>query len=233
MFGEMAAMLAEKGLAHEAQVLARYTGAGRVVHEVPERRTGETFTAWVDRVGDVLGHGHEILFQVPLVHDGIRGVADFLERVESPGGAVTYEPVDAKLARHSAKPGHVLQLCFYAEAITALTGRQPEHVHLELGSGRRETIRVDDVLPYWRRLRSRLAALVAEPTAGGHDGRSRVITAGSASSRRCARRSGAPRTPWSTSPASTDPTGAGWSMPASARSPVWRVSTARSRTTTR
>ena len=73
MFGEMASMLAEKGLAHEQQVLARYTGAGRVVQEVPGRRTGQTFTAGVDRVGDVLGDGHEILFQVPLVHNGIRG----------------------------------------------------------------------------------------------------------------------------------------------------------------
>ncbi len=58
------------------------------------------------------------IFQMPFVHDGIRGIADFLVRTVDPDtGAVTYEPVDAKLARNEAKPGHVLQLCFYAEAI--------------------------------------------------------------------------------------------------------------------
>lgn len=103
-----------------------------------------------------------MLYQLPLVHKGIRGVADFLERVTAEDGGITYEPVDAKLARSAAKPGHVLQLCFYAEAITARTGRAPEHVHIELGSGVWESIRVADVMAYWRRLRSTLAALVEE-----------------------------------------------------------------------
>jgi uncharacterized protein len=162
MFGEMARMLAAKGLAHEAQVLARYRTQGRRVFVIPDRGD-QSFDRWVSGLGDVLRQGHEVIFQMPFVHDGIRGVADFLERVEGRDGVVTYEPVDAKLARNAAKPGHVLQLCFYAEAIAAQTGLQPEHVHIELGSGSRETIRVDDVLPYWRRLRGRLAALVAEP----------------------------------------------------------------------
>ena len=163
LFGEMARMLADKGLVHERQVMGRYLADGRRVFEVDGRARGESFNGWAARVRQVVDQGHEVVFQMPLVHDGIRGVADFLERVDRPDGAVTYEPVDAKLARHSAKPGHVLQLCFYAEAIEAHTGRRPEHVHLELGSGARETIRVDDLLAYWRRLRSRLAALVAEP----------------------------------------------------------------------
>ncbi len=82
---------------------------------------------------------------MPFVHDGIRGVADFLERVTDGHGGTSYEPVDAKLARGAAKPGHVLQLCFYAEAVAARSGRAAERVHIELGSGARETIRVDDV----------------------------------------------------------------------------------------
>ncbi|MET0579283.1 MAG: TM0106 family RecB-like putative nuclease, partial [Ilumatobacteraceae bacterium] len=83
--------------------------------------------------------------------------------VDPDTGAVTYEPVDAKLARNEAKPGHVLQLCFYAEALGALTGARPTHVRIALGSGEVETIRVSDVLPYWRRLRKQLAALVEAP----------------------------------------------------------------------
>jgi uncharacterized protein len=163
LFGEMAQMLLDKGSDHEAQVLARYEAAGRTVHRVPERSQHESFAAWAGRVAGTLGEEHDVLYQMPFVHDGIRGVADFLERVVTDGGQVTYEPVDAKLARGSAKPGHVLQLCFYAEAIGARTGRRPDRVHIELGSGVRETIRVEDVMAYWRRLRATLAALVEEP----------------------------------------------------------------------
>ena len=72
---------------------------------------------------------------MPFVHDGMRGIADFLERVEDEHGRVTYEPVDAKLARVEAKPGHVLQLSFYADAIEAALGVLPEHLHVWLGSG--------------------------------------------------------------------------------------------------
>ena len=139
--------------------------AGRDVYEVPDwDRANESFQQWVDRVGDVLGHGHDVIFQMPFVHDGVRGIADFLERVDLPTGGFVYEPVDAKLARNKAKPGHVLQLCFYAEAIAAQTGRSPEHLHIALGSGSPETVRFDDVIAYWRRLRHQLAALVAEPS---------------------------------------------------------------------
>lgn len=163
-FGEMALMLRDKGLDHEQEVLARYRASGRTVFEVPEREPRESFAQWIGRVGDVLATGHDVVFQMPFAHDGVRGIADFLERKIGPDGTATYEPVDAKLARNAAKPGHVLQLCFYAEAIAAHTGRQPEYVHIELGSGVRETIRVDDVLAYWRRLRHQLAVAVAEPS---------------------------------------------------------------------
>ena len=164
-FGEMAQMLLDKGLEHERAVLARYRGEGLSVFEVPERDTAgnESFQHWVDRVGDVLAEGHDIVFQMPFVHEGIRGIADFLRRVDgAEAGTFTYEPIDAKLARNEAKPGHVLQLCFYAEAIEAATGRLPESMHIELGSGRSETVRVADVLAYWRRLRGQLARLLAD-----------------------------------------------------------------------
>jgi uncharacterized protein len=161
--GDLAQMLLDKGQQHEQQVLARYRDEGRTVVEVPRRTQGETFEQWARRVEPLLTAGHDVLYQMPFVHDGIRGVADFLEQVPRPSGAAAYEPVDAKLARAEAKPAHVLQLCFYAEAIAARTGHTPEHLHLELGSGARESIRLQDVLPYWRRLRARLRTLVAGP----------------------------------------------------------------------
>ena len=162
LFGEMAEMLKQKGLDHEQAVLARYYADGFDVCEVPDwDRGNESFATWMVRVGDVLAAGHEIVFQMPFVHEGVSGIADFLERVDLSDGTFVYEPVDAKLARKEAKPGHVLQLCFYAEAIAVQTGRWPEFFHIQLGSGKRETVRVDDVIAYWRRLRGRLAALVA------------------------------------------------------------------------
>jgi hypothetical protein len=99
----------------------------------------------VDRIGDPFAGDHDVIYQMPFAHDGVRGVADFVLRViDEETGQVSYEPVDAKLARSEAKPGHVLQLCFYAEAIEALTGsRMPKQMHLWLGSGEFETIRTE------------------------------------------------------------------------------------------
>jgi len=100
---------------------------------------------------------------MPFAHDGSRGIADFLVRVVDDEGVVTYEPVNAKLARREAKPGHVLELCFYADAIEASTGRRPSQMHLWLGSGVQETLRVEDFGAYWRRLRLQLSTvMVAE-----------------------------------------------------------------------
>ena len=109
----------------------------------------------------------DVLFQMPFIHDGMRGTADFIERVIDPEtGAVSFEPIDSKLTRTAAKPGHVLQLCFYADGIEALTGIAPERMHIWLGSGHQESLRVTEFRPYWRRLRQRLAReLEAGPTA--------------------------------------------------------------------
>jgi len=161
-FGSFAQLLADKGLAHEQDCLEQYRAQGMSVFEVPARERGESFAAWVDRVGNPLTDGHDVIYQMPLIHDGVRGIADFLIRVDDPAtGESRYEPVDAKLARAQAKPGHVLQLCFYADALESLTGHAPEQIHLWLGSGHFEHLDTEDVRPYWNRLRSQLRNLVA------------------------------------------------------------------------
>lgn len=163
-FGSFAQLLADKGLEHEAACLAEYEAQCRSVYRVPDSPHGETFADWVARVGNPFDDGHDVIYQMPFVHDGIRGIADFLVRVDRPDGTWVYEPVDAKLARKEAKPGHVLQLCFYADAIEAATGRRPEQMHLWLGSGSIETLTVDDFGAYWRRLRGQLATVLDSPT---------------------------------------------------------------------
>jgi uncharacterized protein len=94
------------------------------------------------------------------VHQGVRGIADFVVRRVDDQGVTRWEPIDAKLARAEAKPGHVLQLCFYADALEVLTGTAPELLKVWLGKGEFETVRRTDVQAYWRRLRTQLAKLL-------------------------------------------------------------------------
>ncbi len=158
-FGNFAQMLFDKGKQHEAACLEQFRSDGKSVHTIAGN-PNLTFEEWVDSLGDPFATDVDALYQLPLVHDGIRGIADFVIRVvDDDSGAVSWEPVDAKLARVEAAPAHVLQLCFYAEAIAARTGVLPANLHLWLGSGETVSVRTDEVLPYWRRLRSQLVTL--------------------------------------------------------------------------
>jgi predicted RecB family nuclease len=159
VYGSFAQLLSDKGLTHERDCLEHYRRRGLSVYEVPERMDGESF--WIGRIGTPFDGGYDVLYQMPFVHDGIRGIADFIIRVRDwETGAVSYEPVDAKLTRTEAKPGHVLQLCFYADAIEEQTGTPANNMHVWLGSGQLETLRVNEFRPYWRRLRTRLSAAI-------------------------------------------------------------------------
>lgn len=166
-FGSFAQLLMDKGLAHEAAVLAALEGGGRRVHRVDARGEAETFAQWAERMRPLLDDTDiDVLYQMPFVHDRVRGVADFLERrAHEDGGPASWEPIDAKLARSAAKPGHVLQLCFYAEAVAALTGVAPGELAVSLGSGDTERVDYEAVRPYWARLKSQLSRVLAiEPS---------------------------------------------------------------------
>ena len=159
----LADVLVEKGTTHERNCLSEFENEGRSVYHVPGRNPDESFAQWVARIGNPLGKGYDVIYQMPFILDGIRGIADFLQRVDEPEfGYSDYEPIDAKLTRSQGKPGHVLQLCFYAEAIENLTGRAPRDMHLWLGSGDLEHLKVEQFRPYWRRLRRQLSALLNE-----------------------------------------------------------------------
>ena len=163
---DLAEVLVEKGAQHERACLEDYESMGRHVYQVPGRNANESFENWVRRVGNPLELDVDVIYQMPMIYDGIRGIADFLVRVENPeDGCAHFEPVDAKLSRTKAKPGHVLQLCFYAEAIGALLGRPPKRMHLWLGSGTTQALLVEEFLPYWRRLRVQLEDLLSDDVA--------------------------------------------------------------------
>ena len=70
--------------------------------------------------------------------------------------------MDTKLAR-SAKPLHILQLCFYAEQLERIQGRLPEYVHVELGTGERETLRTEEFIAFFRGTRERFLSAMRHP----------------------------------------------------------------------
>jgi predicted RecB family nuclease len=158
--GSFSDLLRAKGETHERDRLAAYLSDGKKVETIdPQQRdSGETFEHWVERIGNPLeATDADVLYQVPFISRGIRGIADFIERVEHPDpGAAKWEAVDAKLARREGKPGHVLQLCFYTECIESLTGTPPRAMHLELGSKSRESFLTEHFAAYWRRISSDL-----------------------------------------------------------------------------
>ncbi|MHB1089308.1 MAG: TM0106 family RecB-like putative nuclease [Acidimicrobiales bacterium] len=163
----LAELLIEKGATHELNCLQDLQDQGREVFQVPGRNPEESFGDWVDRIGNPMALGYDVIYQMPFAHEGIRGIADFLIRVDDhAAGYSNYEPIDAKLARTEGKPGHVLQLCFYADAIRALTDAAPQYIHLWLGTGDQESLLVEQFGPYWRRLRHQLSALLNEDESG-------------------------------------------------------------------
>ena len=143
--GSFAQLLMDKGAQHEAACLAELEAEGRTVLRIEDRDKREKFSDWVTRIGNPFDTDVDVIFQMPLIHNGIRGIADFLVRVKDADGGTTWEPVDAKLARQEAKPGHVLQPSFYAHAIEASTCRRPEQIPHKLEPGSRENLRVSDV----------------------------------------------------------------------------------------
>ena len=137
-----------KGTEHEAAHLALLEASGLAVarmltydDEGFDEEQARRDTEDAIRVGEA-----DVIYQAYLTDGTWRGFADFL--VRRPDG--TYEPVDTKLAR-SAKPLHVIQLCFYAEQLGRIQGRLPEHVHVELGSGERATLRTADFIAAYTR----------------------------------------------------------------------------------
>jgi uncharacterized protein len=157
-------IILRKGNEHEAAYLGRLEAQGLRVLRL-RTYDDEGFDAEdARRVTEeaIRSAEEDVLYQAYLTDGTWRGFADFLVRL--PAG--TYEPVDTKLAR-SAKPLHVIQLCFYAEQLERIQGRLPEHVHVELGSGERETLRTADFIAFFRRSRQRLLAAIA---GDGQDG---------------------------------------------------------------
>lgn len=161
--GRYEQLIARKGEEHEADYLRALQGARRDVRHIPTDIPVGDAAAMTERA---MRAGVDVIYQATFAFDGWSGRADFLERVEvgTALGMWGYEAVDTKLARHEAAPRHVLQLAIYTAAIEGLQGTEPHHMHLQLGSGRRETLRVRDFAAYVRRAQRSLRAFTHTPT---------------------------------------------------------------------
>ena len=164
--GAEAVILQGKGDAHEAGHLDKLRADGRRIIGIEgndlARDTEATLLA--------LREGPEVIYQGALMAQGEGGAwggwSDFLERVERPSklGEYSYEVVDTKLKR-SVTAKHVLQLVLYSDLLAEVQGVHPEHIHVELGTGKRATLRLVEFAAYARRLRRRLQGFVASPWA--------------------------------------------------------------------
>ncbi|HEY9504767.1 MAG TPA: hypothetical protein VIQ27_02235, partial [Gemmatimonadales bacterium] len=151
---EEAALAKRKGDEHERRYLERLralqSGLVEIDRDDPEG-AARTLAA--------MESGAPVIYQAHLVAGGWGGYPDFLFRC--PGGDCRcrgwhYTPWDTKLAR-SAKPGHLIQLCAYADMLQALRGFLPSELVFVLGHGEERPYRTGEFLYYYRQLRRAFA----------------------------------------------------------------------------
>ena len=155
-------ILFARGREHEDSHLARLRGLGL---EVVEIHGDSSTVAGLEKAAaetlDAMRAGAAVIYQATFFHDGWRGHADFLMRVDTPSdlGAWSYEVADTKLARKAKVPA-IMQLCAYSEHVARLQGLEPAMIHLELGTGVRESLRLRDFIGYFRLVKDRFEATV-------------------------------------------------------------------------
>jgi predicted RecB family nuclease len=156
-----AELLQRKGETHERAYLESLRESGHAVVEVGLGDAGD-WEAAARATEGAMRAGAEYIYQAVLVDDGWRGIADFLERIDTRSslGPWSYVVLDTKLARHP-KPEHALQLCFYSQSLGRAQGLEPEAAYVVLGTRERFRIRLADVSAYYRRVRRRFESAVA------------------------------------------------------------------------
>ena len=147
-------LIQDKGFAHEARYWEHLNS--REASTVDLTDAGTTDELKFAATAKALSGGPQVVFQATLLEDPWVGHADFLVRVERPSklGDFSYEVADTKLAR-SSRAKFLVQLCLYSDMLSRVQGVMPQHMHVVLGDGRKETFLVDDYLRYFRRLQVR------------------------------------------------------------------------------
>ena len=153
---DQAKLIQGLGYAHEEAFLAKLEGCHSNVASIS---TKGSLQERVANTQAAIAAGAEVIYQATLARGNLIGHADFLIRVgdADKDGRHQYEVVDTKLARTS-RAKFILQLSFYSDLLSDLTGELPRHIHVELGNGKRETFRLADYFHYYRHLLGRMLA---------------------------------------------------------------------------
>lgn len=156
---EQVELIQDKGFAHEANYLDSLRIQGSRLVELSSTGSPADNLA-ATRIA--MKEGADIIFQAALAQDPFMGYADFLRRVEKPSalGGWSYSVADTKLA-HRPQPKFMIQLAYYSELLASTQGIEPEHMHLVLGNRTERSFRVADYRHYYRRLRQRFDAFLA------------------------------------------------------------------------
>jgi len=121
----MAAVLRDRGNAHEQQYLGRLKDNGRTIVDLRDDPCA------TNRTLEAMRDGADVIYQAKFEQGQWLGYVDFLQRIEEPSelGPWSYEVYDTKLARET-KAGTILQLAVYSELVGAVQGRRPEYFYV-------------------------------------------------------------------------------------------------------
>jgi predicted RecB family nuclease len=149
------------GLEHEKAYLQRLKDSGRAVVEIPEDVNVATRVTLTD---EALRYGAEVVYQATFLHDGHRGHADFLLRVDRPSllGHHSYDVADTKLAR-KMKVAALLQMADYGRHLERVQGHPPEWLTVVTGDGAERRFRFGDAAAYAERATFGLRSMIDQP----------------------------------------------------------------------
>ena len=154
-------LIFRKGLDHERDYLQTLRDEGRSVTEIATVFGHEAQRAAERLTLEAMQSGVDVVYQAAFYDGAWGGQADFLLRVDEPSllGDWSYEVADTKLARRLKVPA-LLQMAVYADRLTMLQGRPPEHLLVVTGDGLERPWRLVDVASYAGRARDRLREAV-------------------------------------------------------------------------
>lgn len=158
-------LLLDRGQRHEEEILARFIDDGCDVVSIKEGDASVEQRA--ARTLQAMREGREVIYQACFAIGEWVGYPDFLLRVDEPSRdwEWSYEVYDAKLAS-DARPGHVFQMLFYADALETIQGVRPRRMHLMLGSGAEPLLDPQDFEAYTEGIRQLFLQRYGELAAG-------------------------------------------------------------------
>jgi uncharacterized protein len=155
----------EPASARERRFLAVLRAEGKRVVAIAESdATREGLKAGHAATIAAMRAGADVITRAALCDGRWISTADFLLRVAGPSalGDYSYEVADAR-SDANAKAAAIHHMCAFADLLAAVQGREPESIHLVAEDGRLQSYRLGDFAAYYRAVRARFEAAIAEP----------------------------------------------------------------------